>query len=446
MSLQLALSLPLLVGAGLLARTAYNLQHADLGFPADRLLLVRVDLRETAADAARRDALRRELLVQLQQLPGVRSVSFSQLGIFTGGNSSSTIEVEGYTPRGDNDRESGQDAVGPRYFTTLGIPIILGRDVTERDRGETPKVCVINEAFADLFFARRNPLGLRITLVDDDGSRTPYQVVGVARDARTQDLRDDVVPRFFIAAGQPPAAVNSPTFLIRKATGASPRIEDVRQAFQRVHPGLPIMSAKTLDEQLAPLTAQDRTTAQLCLVFACVALILAAVGLYGVLSYGVARRTGEIAIRIALGARPARVIAMILRETGGLVGVGLILGGALAYAASRVIESRLYGVAPRDPITLASATGLLLLVALGATVPASPARLARRSDDGAASGLTPARDSVSGLHPRRASTPPAARRVYHQQEWTAILVGVRDSALGTRALGTRRSGLEGRAA
>ena len=156
----------------------------------------------------------------------------------------------------------------------------------------------------------------------------------------------------------------------------------MRKTIQRVDAALPIMSATSIEEQMAPLTAQDRTTAQLAVVFGCVALTLAAIGLYGVLSYGVARRTGEIAIRIALGAQSGRVISMILRETIGLVVAGLALGGGLAYAASRLIDSRLYGVAPQDPLTLASATGLLLLVALGAAY--LPARRASRLEPMAA--------------------------------------------------------------
>ena len=152
----------------------------------------------------------------------------------------------------------------------------------------------------------------------------------------------------------------------------------VRQAIQRLDAALPIMSARSIEEQMAPLTAQDRTTAQLAVVFGCVALTLAAIGLYGVLSYGIARRRGEIAIRIALGAQPGRVIAMILRETVGLLSLGFALGGGLAYLASRLIGSRLYGVAPQDPLTLAAATGLLLMVALGAAY--LPAQRAAKLD------------------------------------------------------------------
>ncbi|OLC80890.1 MAG: hypothetical protein AUH72_10835 [Acidobacteria bacterium 13_1_40CM_4_65_8] len=380
-SLQLALSLPLLVGAGLLARTVYNLQRADLGFPAERLLLVRVNLREAGYEGARRDRLLRELVGEIGRIPGVQAASFSQLGVFSGGESSATIEVEGYAPKGHDDHESALDVIGPRYFSTLGVPMRLGREILENDRGNATNVCVINEAFAKRFFDQRNPIGMRITLVNDD-SRTSYQVVGVANNARTHSLRGDVEPRYFVPAKQPSSSANSPTLLIRTTTETGPVLAAVRKAIQGVDAALPIISATSIEEQMAPLTAQDRTTAQLAVVFGCVALTLAAIGLYGVLSYGIARRTGEIAIRIALGAQRGRVISMILRETIGLLSAGLALGGGLAYAASRLIDSRLYGVAPQDPLTLALATGLLLLVALSAAY--LPAQRASRLDPMAA--------------------------------------------------------------
>ena len=376
-SLQLALSLPLLVGAGLLARTVYNLQRADLGFPAERVLLVRVDLRKAGVEGARRSSLLRELVEQIQRIPGVLATSFSQLGVFSGGESSATIEVEGYTPKGDDDRESALDVIGPGYFSTLGVRMRQGREILENDSGDATTVCVINEAFAKRFFGQRNPIGMRITTTDD-GQRTTYHVVGVAGNARTSSLRGDVEPRYFVAAMQPPASANSPTFLIRTATETAPVIAAVRKTIERVDARLPMVSASSIEQEMVPLTAQDRTTAQLAVVFGCVALTLAAIGLYGVLSYGVAGRTGEIAIRIALGAQSGRVIAMILRETIGFVSAGLALGGGLAYAASRLIDSRLYGVAPQDPLTLALATGLLLLGALSAAY--LPAQRASRLD------------------------------------------------------------------
>ncbi|HMC62301.1 MAG TPA: ADOP family duplicated permease, partial [Candidatus Solibacter sp.] len=279
-SLQLALSLPLLVGAGLLARTVYNLQRADLGFPAERLLLVRVDLREAGYDTARRDNVLRELRGQFQRIPGVRAASFSELGVFSGGNSISGIEVEGYTPNEENDRHSALDVVGPGYFSTLGVPIALGREILESDHAGAPNVCVINEAFAKRFFDRRNPVGMRIISIGDK-NRTPYQVVGVAKNTRTRSLRGDVEPRYFVPAAQPPSSTPSPFFLIRTASKNAPVLAAVRKTIERVDAALPVEPARSIEEQIAPLTAQDRTTAQLAVVFGCVALTLAAIGLYG---------------------------------------------------------------------------------------------------------------------------------------------------------------------
>jgi ABC-type lipoprotein release transport system permease subunit len=241
---------------------------------------------------------------------------------------------------------------------------------------------VINEAFARRFFDRRNPIGLRVTVPHDDGTRTSCQVVGVARDARTQGLRVDVRARYFVPSGQAQSSPRSPTFFIRSAADAPALKEQVRKTIQQASPGLPVLSIKTIEEQMAPLTAQDRTTAQLVVVFGSVALLLAAIGLYGVISYGVERRTGEIAVRIVLGAQAGRVVMMILRETTGVVGVGLAIGGGLAFAASRLVEGRLYGVEPHDPLALGLAIGLLVFVALSATY--LPARRASRLDPMAA--------------------------------------------------------------
>jgi len=375
-AVQLALSLPLLFGAGLLARTAYNVQHAHLGFPAERLLLVRVDLREAGYQRAKGTSVLRDLTAEIARVPGVRAASYSKLGIFTGGEFTNTITVDGYTPKGDADRESPSDAVGPGYFATLGIPMRLGRDILDSDRDGSPPVCVVNDAFAQHYFAGRNPLGLRVTIAAEDGG-VSYQVVGVAGNGRTQALRGDIEPRFFVAAAQSSPST-SPTFLIRTAAEAAPLVTTVRRAVQRVDAALPIMSASSLVERMAPLTAQDRITARLAAVFGLVALALAAIGLYGVLSYAVARRTGEIAIRLALGAQTGRVLTMIFLEALALIGAGLAAGTGLSVAASRLIGSRLYGVAPQDPSTVVVATGVLLLAA--ATAAFLPARRASRLD------------------------------------------------------------------
>jgi hypothetical protein len=274
------------------------------------------------------------------------------------------------------------DVVGPGYFSALGIPIVRGRELLESDDAGADGRCVINEGFARRFFGGRDPIGRRIASVEAGDPPQGCEVVGVTRDARTQGLRDAIVPRFYVAGLQALARIKSPTFLIRTADGAGPSLVAVRRSMERMDAGLQILSAASIEEQLAPYTAQDRTTAQLAAAFGCVALALAAIGLYGVLSYGVARRTREIAIRIALGARPAAVVAMIFRETTGLVAVGLALGVGLTWAGARLLDGRLYGVAPRDPVTLVSAIALLLLVTVTAAY--CPARRASRQDPMAA--------------------------------------------------------------
>lgn len=374
---QLALSLPLLIGAGLLARTAYNVQRLDLGFTVDNLLTARVDLRASSDDPARRDVLRQALLERIRQAPGVRTATFSQLGVFTGSFSTRTIAIEGYTPPPNRAPETTLDAVGPDYFATLGTRLLQGRDIETRDTRGAPMVCVVNETFVERFFAQRNPIGLQVTTTDDNGPGPTFTVVGVAKNARTRSPRSESEPRMFIAAMQQAPGAGTPTFLVRSQTDA-PIAAAVRQAILDVDATMPLTSIRTAAARLAPLTAQDRAIARLATAFGLVALGLAAIGLYGVLSYGVARRTSEIAVRIALGARPSRVVAMIVRETAGVVLVGVAVGGALALLATRLIASTLFGIEPRDPATFAVAAAVLLAVAACAGY--LPARRASRLD------------------------------------------------------------------
>jgi len=220
-SLQLALSLPLLVCAGLLVRTLYNLQHVELGYSTERLLLVGIDSRVAGYDTPRSAVLFRELLDRVERIPGVTAATFSHLGLFTGGNSADQVKVEGFTPKTDKDKDSAWDMVGPRYFSTLGVPIVRGRDILESDQAASPKVCVINEAFAKQFFAGRNPLGLHVIGIDESPSGTrevSYEVVGVARNYRSNSLRGDIDARFYMPITQPLGDnVKRALFLIRRA-------------------------------------------------------------------------------------------------------------------------------------------------------------------------------------------------------------------------------------
>ena len=363
---QLALSLPLLIGAGLLVRTLVNLQHVDLGYPKDDVVTMRVDGQAAGYDPTRQAVAFDALLARIRTVPGVRAATYSNNGLFQGSDNGDRVVVEGYTPKSGDDRGSRYDQIGPGYFSTLGIPLLLGREITEADRAGGRTVCVINETFAKRFFAGRNPLGLHVTQEYAD-QRHSYEVVGVARDSRQNRLRAEIEHRFYAPATQPAASISAVTFIIRPRGDATSVLADVRRVIQQTEPKMPIGRAGTVMDAVAERIVQDRLLARLSMAFGAVAALLAAMGLYGVLSYGVARRTNEIGIRKALGAQHRTLIAMILRETAWLLLAGLITGAALSAAAIRLITSRLYGLSPSDPTTVASATLGLAVVAVVAT-------------------------------------------------------------------------------
>jgi predicted permease len=370
---QLALSLPLLVGAGLLARTLYNLQHVDLGYPADDLLTVRVDAQAAGYDETRQSAAFEEILARIRALPSVRAATYSNNGLFTGSDNADQIEVEGYSPTGRDDRGSRYDAVGAGYFSTLGVPVLLGREFIAQDRAGGPPVCVVNEAFAKQFFQGRNPIGRHVTQFYADERHT-YEIVGVVRDSRQRELRRPVEHRFYMPVTQPAEPIKSVTFIVRPKRAGTSVLAEVRRVLDETEPTMPIIRTTTVTGAVDERIAQDRMLAQLSIAFGLVAILLATIGLYGVLSYGIARRTNEIGIRQALGAQRGTLIAMIARETGWLVLAGLVAGTAISAGAIRLIASRLYGLSLGDPVTFASAIAALGIAAAIATwLPASRA-------------------------------------------------------------------------
>jgi predicted permease len=367
---QLALSLPLLVGAGLLARTLVNLQHVDLGYSRDDVVTVRVDAESAGYDVPRNTVAFERLLAGIRALPSVRVATYSNNGLFGGGDNGDQIVVEGYTPKGDGDRGSRYDAVGPGYFSTLEVPILLGREITDADRTEGRQVCVINQTFAKEYFAGRNPIGMHVTQQYGDDKHT-YEIVGVVADSRQNRLRAPIEHRFYTPATQPAATINAVSFIVRPRGAPASAMADVRRVVQQLEPGMPIVAARGLSEAIDRRIGQDPLLATLSIAFGVVAALLVAIGLYGVLSYGVARRTNEIGIRKALGARPATLMAMIMRETGWLLVGGLVAGAAVSAASLRLIQSRLYGLSAADPATIATAVaGLAAVAALATWLPA----------------------------------------------------------------------------
>ena len=374
---QVALSVPLLLGAGLLARSLANLQDVDLGYSRNGLLLLRIDARSAGYDNPRSLALYPELLDRIRKTPGVTSASFSENGLFSGSDSVDEIEVEGYTPKGADDKDARWDQTGPDYFTSLGVPLLQGRDFNDSDRAGSQKVCIVNEAFAKKFFVGRNPLGMHIATVYGD-RRITHQIVGVARDHRTHRLQGPTPPRNFVPIVQPLGETDGVIYAIRTSGDANALMPSLRKSLQALDLNLPIQSLVGIDERLKRRTATNRLMSTFTLALAAAALLLAAIGLYGVLSYEIARRRNEIGVRMALGANPSGVVAMILRETAMIVGAGLLVGGGLALASGRILASQLFGVTAQDPVTFVGAAIVLSTVAFAASL--LPAMRASRLD------------------------------------------------------------------
>jgi predicted permease len=361
---QVALSLVLVVGAGLFLRTLWNLQSVQLGYPKDNLLLVRVNGLTAGYKDVRLANLYRDIADRLRVLPGVRGLAYSENGIFNGTDSGDEIAVEGFTPITDDDRSAAFDRISPAYFSTLGVPLLLGREFGLQDTASSPRVCVINQTFARHFFAAGNPIGKHITQIFGYQKST-MEIVGVAKDARDHSLREDVPYRFYVPVEQSLGGiVPSIYFAIRTSGEPEQMLNTVRKTILDINANLPITTATSLGELIDGYNAPTRMIARLCAIFGVIALMLAAIGLYGVLSYGVARRTNEIGVRMALGADKTRVIGMILRETSVMIAIGVIAGVITTTVVTRLVATQLFGLSAFDLPTVAVAICVLAAVSL----------------------------------------------------------------------------------
>jgi predicted permease len=372
---QVALSLTLIVGAGLFLRTLWNLQSVALGYPKEHLLQVAVDGPAAGYKGPALLNFYRNVTERLQALPGVSGASYSDLGLMTGKESQSRIEVEGYIARSDADRRARYEYISPGYFAVVGVPLILGREFSLRDAETSPKACLINEALAKHFFAGQNPIGRHITvLVKAD--HIPLEIVGVVKNARSQSLRKEIPERFYVPSSQAFGGEigSSAIFVIRTRREPETMVSTAQKAILGINQDVPIRLSATLQELIAEQTIDENRIAQLCLTFAILALVLAAIGLYGVLSNGVARRTNEIGIRMAVGADRGKVIRMVLGEASFLVAIGFVMGILAVGVSTRAIVAKLYGLSGTDPLTIAFALILLSGVALIASyIPATRA-------------------------------------------------------------------------
>lgn len=374
---QVGLSMVLLTGAGLFARSLVKLQNENLGFDRNNMLLLEIDSRLAGYKPAELATLYQQVIERLGSIPQVRSVSMATYAPLAGTRRSSSVRITGYTPQPGEDLVVEDILTGPRYAETLGVPLLRGREIEIRDTAASPRVAVINSAFAEKYFKDQNPIGRTFTFDDETDNGAALEIVGVVGDFKsgeTRDLPEPAVYRPILQIQEQGAYSN--TIHIRTAGDPTPLIPQVRQMINQIDDKLPIFGVTTLSDQLDENLSQDRLIAQLVSFFGALALILACIGLYGVMAHGVSRRTNEIGIRMALGARGGNIAWMVLRETLYLVLAGLLIGVPAALLGARLIATQLFGMSPTDPITLVAASLILTLVALIAGY--LPARRASR--------------------------------------------------------------------
>ncbi len=356
---QVALSLVLLIGAGLFARSLYNVKNIDVGFHTDHLIQFTIQPSLNGYSQARMLTLFGRLHDDISRLPGVRAVSMAEESVLSGDINSGAFSVDGYQAKEEDDMVASENYVGPGYFATMGIPLVVGRDFTPADGPGAPRVGVINEKLAQHFFGSENPIGRRLRFRRDD---QPMEIVGVVKNAKTSDPKEKT-PQF-VYGSYSQEKMGILTYYARTSQDPLAVARMLRDEVRRQDANLPIFDVKSMQRQIDESLFMDRLVAALSASFGALATLLAAVGLYGVMAFMVVRRTREIGIRMALGADRRSVLVLVMREVLVLAGVGIAIAVAAAFALGGVIESQLLGVSGRDPLVMICATGGLALVAL----------------------------------------------------------------------------------
>jgi ABC-type lipoprotein release transport system permease subunit len=360
---QIALSLLLLIGAGLFVRSLRNLVRLDPGFDRERLVLAEINPRLLGYDDARLVAAYDRVVERLEAIPGVRSASLSLHRLLTFSRSTADIYLPGAAPSPGQALSSQLTVVTPHYFATAGMPLVRGRTFEPRDRQGAPKVVIVNQALVRKFFPHRSGIGEH--LGSEPGSKaSEYEVVAVVRDARYNELGETTPPMIYLPVAQNPESLSDVELRVAGTAAATAVEGGLRRAIAEAEPRLAVLDTLTMSEQVDRSLARERTIARLTGFFGALALLLAAIGLYGVMSYSVARRTGEIGLRMALGAARGRVLALVLGDTLRLIAIGVAAGLAAALAVTRLAASQIYGLTAYDPATVGLATLVLVAVAL----------------------------------------------------------------------------------
>lgn len=361
---QVALSAVLLIGAGLFLRTLTNLSHRPLGFRAENLLLFQLNPPRTRYSDPQTLALYRRLEEKLALIPGVQGVTLSNIALIGDGHSGSTFHASGAPPLLQGADRVQTNAVGSDFFATMGIPLLEGRAFNQHDTTSAPTVAVINRALQRRYFPRQDPIGQTFDSEDIDGSA---RIVGVVDNTRYADLREETPPTFYLPYLQRPM-VSRMVFELRTTSSPLSVLSPARAAVESLDRDLPLIDVRTQAQQVEATLSRERVFAQLATTFGLLALILSSIGIYGLMAYTVVRRTSEIGIRIALGARRQHVVTMVLRDSVLMVLLGVVLGISVALWLMRFVSSMLYGLRSGDPLTLAATAALLTLVALVAAV------------------------------------------------------------------------------
>ncbi|HEX7892572.1 MAG TPA: ABC transporter permease [Terriglobales bacterium] len=374
--LQVALSILLVVGAGLFVRTLVQLGRTPLGFRSHNLLLFNVELPEKLYPKAASTLVLQRLEERFSAVPGAQHVSLTRVPLMSGNVSGMTFVPEGQQRKLEGNPGVLTNDVGAHFFETFGIPIVAGRGFNPSDTPTSQKVAVVNESLAKTYYPHLDPIGRTF----EAGLNHPYtlQIVGVCADAKYQGVRQPVGPTFYAPYWQKNDGMHAATFAVATSLAGQALLPSLRDAMRQVDPNLPMLDVRTQDEQIAANLQQERIFAALTSGFGVLALILACLGVYGIMAYAVVQRTSEIGVRLALGAIPGQVWAMVLREASWISAAGIAVGLGAAFVLARFVRSMLYGVTPSDPLTFSGTALLLLVVALGAAW--IPARRAANVD------------------------------------------------------------------
>jgi putative ABC transport system permease protein len=372
---QVALSLVLLAGALLFVRTLRNLLTLDPGFQQQGVLVTALDLTRLNLAVERRQEFKRELLNKIRALPGVNSGADVGIVPISGNGWNENVAIEG------QEKLKGTpnfNRVSPGFFKTMRTPLVAGREFDDHDTATAPKVAIVNETFVSKILNGGNPIGVRFREEGYVGKATPvYEIVGLVKNTKYRDLREEPIPIIFVATAQDDRPDLYPQFLIHSNLPASALLGGVKQVISETSPDIGV-EFHLLTTQIRDSLIKERLMATLSGFFGFLAALLATVGLYGVISYTVARRTNEIGIRMALGAQKGSVMGMIMREAGLLLAMGIAIGAVLSLAAARAATSLLFGLKPHDPVTILLAT--VALAAVAAIASFLPARRASRLD------------------------------------------------------------------